>query len=559
MSGRDYSDCVDGMSVDNVDMYSEPYEVSHIFVSNRKNSGLTNEDNANSVRGSKLRRAFKSRLGSSSQQSHDTMLDVNDGIIRPTPVLAKKLPTSGSTSSSGSNVRVGEYSKPKDFVSFDWEEGQYCDPEESCSLHVVPPSHLRSAGSPRSAFDPACRPSIDEKDVEEEIYELARNIDDVMSPDLPGINTRNNISMGETSTSIRLNSNHSVGDEENYDRLVQCSSGAKNIIEHPSHLKTIDPSNDTDPGPTYESSTPNEVLFRHNKHKDQQPESPLKKETELYRQNSYDIDLTTIQVPASTRGINNVGSKSNIDEGEGQVYEEPWDSPIRQKHFEDAMVEIERSSLNKLDQRNSDHVNTQISPSNSDMCSETNLDAVTRRAISPASQQRYDISAPNPATYEEPWDFRPVQFGAHTPGPSVPSPLPSRGPSSVPRTSAPVYGSLVEHIDSSTPLKKQEFFHRRLSRGAADNLILRHKPGSYLIRPSETQQDSYSLSVKSAKGSPMHLRITKVNDKYILGENSNPFDSIPDMIQHYTTHHLPIKNIEKICLMHPIRKHSGSP
>jgi hypothetical protein len=39
---------------------------------------------------------------------------------------------------------------------------------------------------------------------------------------------------------------------------------------------------------------------------------------------------------------------------------------------------------------------------------------------------------------------------------------------------------------------------------------------------------------------------------YILGQFSQPFDSIPQMIHHYTINKLPIKGAEHMSLLHPV-------
>lgn len=62
---------------------------------------------------------------------------------------------------------------------------------------------------------------------------------------------------------------------------------------------------------------------------------------------------------------------------------------------------------------------------------------------------------------------------------------------------------------------------------------------------------------RSARGF-MHMKIvcTGVSDDnvhhYILGQFSQPFDSIPQMIHHYTINKLPIKGAEHMSLLHPV-------
>jgi len=52
---------------------------------------------------------------------------------------------------------------------------------------------------------------------------------------------------------------------------------------------------------------------------------------------------------------------------------------------------------------------------------------------------------------------------------------------------------------------------------------------------------------------PMHMKITRKPDgTFILGENSPPFDTVPEMVDYYTAHELPVQNAQRICLLYPI-------
>lgn len=57
-------------------------------------------------------------------------------------------------------------------------------------------------------------------------------------------------------------------------------------------------------------------------------------------------------------------------------------------------------------------------------------------------------------------------------------------------------------------------------------------------------------------GMPMHLRISLENGMYILGENSKPFPTVPEMIDHYTRCELPVLKADRIKLLHPIPRHN---
>ncbi|XP_064620129.1 SH2 domain-containing adapter protein F-like [Lineus longissimus] len=110
---------------------------------------------------------------------------------------------------------------------------------------------------------------------------------------------------------------------------------------------------------------------------------------------------------------------------------------------------------------------------------------------------------------------------------------------------------LGERIDPSQPLEKQGWYHGAIGRIDAENLLRVHKEGSYLVRNSESSKQDFSLSLKSARGF-MHMKIVFKDNAYILGQFSQPYSSIPEMIHHYSIHKLPIKGAEHMSLLHPV-------
>ncbi|GLH05663.1 Protein E(sev)2B [Gryllus bimaculatus] len=110
-----------------------------------------------------------------------------------------------------------------------------------------------------------------------------------------------------------------------------------------------------------------------------------------------------------------------------------------------------------------------------------------------------------------------------------------------------------DHVDVSLALERQGWYHGAITRLEAENILRLLREGSYLVRNSESTRQDYSLSLKSARGF-MHMRIqqNKETGKFILGQFSKPFDSIPEMIHHYTINRLPIRGAEHMCLLHPV-------
>ncbi|TRY81666.1 hypothetical protein DNTS_025990 [Danionella cerebrum] len=113
-------------------------------------------------------------------------------------------------------------------------------------------------------------------------------------------------------------------------------------------------------------------------------------------------------------------------------------------------------------------------------------------------------------------------------------------------------GILGERVDPALPLEKQVWYHGALSRSEAESLLTLCKECSYLVRKSQTSRNDYSLSLRSCHGF-MHMKFSQSRDgKFILGENSPPFDSIPEVIHFYTTNKLPIRGAEHLSLLFPV-------
>ncbi|XP_018577851.1 uncharacterized protein LOC108916131 [Anoplophora glabripennis] len=111
----------------------------------------------------------------------------------------------------------------------------------------------------------------------------------------------------------------------------------------------------------------------------------------------------------------------------------------------------------------------------------------------------------------------------------------------------------TETIDVNLPLEKQGWFHGSISRMEAENVLRVLREGSFLVRNSESIKHDYSLSLKSARGF-MHMRIQKNSGDgcFILGQFSKPFNSIPEMIKHFSINRLPIRGAEHMCLLQPV-------
>nr|XP_023699299.1 SH2 domain-containing adapter protein D-like isoform X1 [Paramormyrops kingsleyae]XP_023699300.1 SH2 domain-containing adapter protein D-like isoform X1 [Paramormyrops kingsleyae]XP_023699301.1 SH2 domain-containing adapter protein D-like isoform X1 [Paramormyrops kingsleyae]XP_023699302.1 SH2 domain-containing adapter protein D-like isoform X1 [Paramormyrops kingsleyae]XP_023699303.1 SH2 domain-containing adapter protein D-like isoform X1 [Paramormyrops kingsleyae] len=120
------------------------------------------------------------------------------------------------------------------------------------------------------------------------------------------------------------------------------------------------------------------------------------------------------------------------------------------------------------------------------------------------------------------------------------------------RKPADGHAMLGERVDPTLPLEKQVWYHGSLSRSEAESLLTLCKECSYLVRTSQTGRSDYSLSLRSCQGF-MHMKFTVSKEgKHILGQNSPPFDTIPEVVHYYTTHKLPIKGAEHLSLLFPV-------
>ncbi|KAL2091498.1 hypothetical protein ACEWY4_013761 [Coilia grayii] len=170
--------------------------------------------------------------------------------------------------------------------------------------------------------------------------------------------------------------------------------------------------------------------------------------------------------------------------------------------------------------------------------------------------------------YDQPWEWKKhniskalaaVQFdGSEWEETAVgrglrPSPS-SGGGASLRQTSDLQRPLLGERVDPHLPLEQQVWYHGALTRSEAESLLTLCKECSYLVRNSQTSRTDYSLSIRSCHGF-MHMKFSRdasQDGKYVLGENSPPFGSIPEVIHYYTTHKLPIRGAEHLSLLFPV-------
>lgn len=147
--------------------------------------------------------------------------------------------------------------------------------------------------------------------------------------------------------------------------------------------------------------------------------------------------------------------------------------------------------------------------------------------------------------YDAPWEFS--KTGQAVQGTDVRGMGAAAAPRKPPRTFANQPGA----VDPNLPLEQQGWYHGPLKRLEAEKLLKEAEDCSFLLRNSESSKNDFSLSVR-IKNSFMHLKIVCQNNKYILGQFSKPFDTVPEMIHYYSINKLNIKGAEHKQLLHPV-------
>uniref|UniRef100_A0A452SIG6 Src homology 2 domain containing F n=1 Tax=Ursus americanus TaxID=9643 RepID=A0A452SIG6_URSAM len=174
-----------------------------------------------------------------------------------------------------------------------------------------------------------------------------------------------------------------------------------------------------------------------------------------------------------------------------------------------------------------------------------------------------------PEEYDQPWEWKKERiskaFAAQfegseksclSPGWEEKGRLPPRLSAGNPKSAKPLNvepsSPLGEWTDPALPLENQVWYHGAISRTDAENLLRLCKEASYLVRNSETSKNDFSLSLKSSQGF-MHMKLSRTKEhKYVLGQNSPPFSSVPEIVHHYASHKLPIKGAEHMSLLYPV-------
>lgn len=76
--------------------------------------------------------------------------------------------------------------------------------------------------------------------------------------------------------------------------------------------------------------------------------------------------------------------------------------------------------------------------------------------------------------------------------------------------------------------------------------------GDLLRKNVSSTNPVFPCVLRSSQGF-MHMKLSRTKEnKYILGQNSCPFDSVPEIIHFYSSCKLPIKGAEHMSLLYPV-------
>ncbi|KAK7116060.1 ras GTPase-activating protein 1-like [Littorina saxatilis] len=107
-----------------------------------------------------------------------------------------------------------------------------------------------------------------------------------------------------------------------------------------------------------------------------------------------------------------------------------------------------------------------------------------------------------------------------------------------------------KHINSALTAPDQKlWYHGRLGRAAAEDMLRDQEPGSYLVRESESKLGSFVLSYRGHNLKITHFRILAMCGDYYIG--GRQFESLSDLIGYYTTCSCLLKNEQLACPVAP--------
>ncbi|KAM5256353.1 SH2 domain-containing adapter protein E [Ctenodactylus gundi] len=170
------------------------------------------------------------------------------------------------------------------------------------------------------------------------------------------------------------------------------------------------------------------------------------------------------------------------------------------------------------------------------------------------------------AEYEQPWEWKreqivralSVQFeGSERPSAREETvrqhhPRQKSWTPKILKPAASDHGDGEKRVDPSLPLERQPWYHGAITRAEAESRLQPCKEAGYLVRNSESGNSKYSIALKTSQGC-VHIIVAQTKDsKYTLDQTSAVFDSIPEVVHHYSNEKLPFKGAEHMTLLYPV-------
>ena len=89
------------------------------------------------------------------------------------------------------------------------------------------------------------------------------------------------------------------------------------------------------------------------------------------------------------------------------------------------------------------------------------------------------------------------------------------------------------------PSGQVPWYHRKVSRNEAEQLLSDKPYNCFLIRQSQAQPGAYTISLRY-EGEVKHFLINRSAGQYEVQSTSHPFPNLSSLVQHYSEHPLSV-------------------
>ncbi|XP_015134586.1 SH2 domain-containing adapter protein F isoform X2 [Gallus gallus] len=286
------------------------------------------------------------------------------------------------------------------------------------------------------------------------------------------------------------------------------------------------------------------------------PEPPDEPPQELAVLEDYADPFDAAQVAGSQAGVEKVA--------ENDGYMEPYEA-------QKMMAEIRQKGLREAPSRPLHLYDTPYEPVSGGLDVDTDCPACPR----PRESRLPEDDERPPEEYDQPWEWKkeriskafaveikvikdlpwPPPVGQLNSGETPPdgeasaSVPPQHGPQSYEDANGPSEG-LGYGRTSPCREEKARTALRHGTSSLKSTKTLSVEPGPFL---GERIDPALPLESQWSSQGFMHMKLSRTQEnKYVLGQHSPPFDSVPEIIHHYASRKLPIKGAEHMSLLYPV-------